>query len=378
MDAADPQPLLDPALRGATTLRRLAWLWSAAARGLRAPAKATAACALLPAVRAAGRVGLALDPLLFPALRRARLGPPVVIVGNPRSGTTFLQRFLVEQGVGCGREVWQMVYPSLTQQAVLRPFLSALEAVAPTRWHNTAAHKTGLTYVETDDASSLFRFNDGFFLYAFFLGHHAADLRPAFEPAHRDTRARDLDWLEQLWLRSQVAHGAERVVAKVFSLGASAPAFQSRFPDARMLYMARDPLSTIPSGLSLVTGVLDAAFGFWSLPEGHQRRYLDRLYAGLVMLLDRFTDDWRAGRIDRSRVLRVPFDRLMQDFDGLMGELLDFVGHPVDGALADALTAQAARQRAYRSPHRYDLARFGLTAERVRADTARFAETFLG
>ena len=31
--------------------------------------------------------------------------------------------------------------------------------------------------------------------------------------------------------------------------------------------MVRDPMETVPSGLSLVTGVLDGRFGFWALPE---------------------------------------------------------------------------------------------------------------
>ena len=319
---------------------------------------------------------MALDPLWSRSLRQAELGPPVVVVGNPRSGTTFLQRFLVEAGVGCGREVWQMTYPSLTQQAVLRPLLPWLEALAPTRWHTSAAHETGLTFVEADDVASLFSSTDGFFLYAFFLAHHEEDLLDWFDPANRDPTP-DFVQLEHLWRRSQVAHGCDRVVAKLFGVGACAPAFLDHFADAHVLYMARDPLATVPSCLSLVTSVLDAGFGFWSLPEAQRSRYLERLYQGLVLLLDRFTTDWEAGRIDTTRVTVVPFPRLMEDFDTLVLEILDRVGHPVDAPLRKRIQEQAERQRGYRSPHRYDLERFGLSAERVLADTARFRHRFL-
>ncbi len=63
--------------------------------------------------------------------------------------------------------------------------------------------------------------------------------------------------------------------------------------------MVRDPLSVIPSGLSLVTGVLDKRFGFWSLPDEMRTRYIQRLYKALVELLKRFHDDWISDRRDR-------------------------------------------------------------------------------
>ena len=35
----------------------------------------------------------------------------------------------------------------------------------------------------------------------------------------------------------------------------------------KILYMVRNPIDVIPSGLSLVTGVLDKMFGFWNLSK---------------------------------------------------------------------------------------------------------------
>ena len=165
-----------------------------------------------------------------------------------------------------------------------------------------------------------------------------------------------------------MAHRSERVVAKLFSLSPRLPLFQERFPDAKVLYMARDPLSVIPSAMSLVTGVLDKKFGFWTLDEGIRTRYLERLYLALVDLMKRFHDDWEGGRIDREKVYIVRYDRMMSDFDGLMEELLEFIGHQPDAALQQQIAAQAEKQRAYRSGHTYDLGKFGLSEERIRED----------
>ena len=112
-------------------------------------------------------VGQAIDRLLSGRLRKTELRSPIVIVGNPRTGTTFLQRYLVKSGVGCGQELWRMLYASLTLQVFVRPLLPLLEKISPARHHSTAAHKTSLSSVETDDVSFLFRYFDGFFLYAF-------------------------------------------------------------------------------------------------------------------------------------------------------------------------------------------------------------------
>ncbi|MEN0064906.1 MAG: sulfotransferase [Myxococcota bacterium] len=322
-------------------------------------------------------IGQGLDRIFFPKLARTKVERPIVLVGNPRTGTTFLQRFLSDQSYGAGNEIYRMLYASLTIQALLKPFLPLLEAVAPTRYHKTAAHDTGLTSVETDDVAILFRYFDGFFLYGFFLAFDDVDHLDSFDVKNRDTTKRDYDWLEEVWRRSLVGHRSDVVVAKLFSLSVRLPSFLNRFPDARVLYMVRDPLSTIPSGMSLVSGVLDNAFGFWNLPEATRERWLERLYGGLVTLMLRFTEEWNDGSIDRDRVFLVHYDRMMKDFDGMMEEMHTFMGHEPTQAQRDAIAAQAEKQRAYKSKHKYDLSKFNLDEDRIRRDCAPFYETFL-
>src|SRR5208282_2708227 len=115
---------------------------------------------------------------------------PIVIVGNPRSGTTFLHRFLVDNRIGAGLRLWEMMFPSLTLRRMIRPLLPRLEAISPARHHSTVAHDTGLTSIETDDASMLFRFFDGFFLYGFILAFAEKEYRSMFQPEVRDTSRR--------------------------------------------------------------------------------------------------------------------------------------------------------------------------------------------
>ena len=296
-------------------------------------------------VRTVVAIAMALDNVFFPRLAKTRANRPIVLVGNPRTGTTFLQRFLSDEGFGAGMELFLMLYPSLTLQKLLRPLLPLLEKVSPAKFHSTDAHQTSLSSVETDDVAVLFRHLDGFFLYGFFLSFDEEDRLSWFDPRVRDTSKRDYDWLDALWRRSLVLHKAERNIAKVFSFSVRLPQFLARFPEAQILYMARDPLSVIPSSMSLVIGVLDRAVGFWSLPETVRKRWLERMYKAWVLLLQKFHEDWTSGVIDKSRVYIVRYDRMMADFEGVMDEMCRFLGHEMTPALR-ATDRQARREAA--------------------------------
>jgi hypothetical protein len=336
---------------------RIGAAWRVAGGTLSAWPAPLATLPLWAALWGAVSLGQTLDWLLLPGLRRARVRDAIVIAGNPRSGTTFLHRFLHDHGIGVGRELWQLLYPSRTLQALLRPALPLLERISPARHHSSVAHETSLRSVETDDVSLFFRHLDGFFLFGFLLAFLPEDAEPAFDPRIRDTSARDFRWLRRTWARNP---GDGRVLAKLFSISARMPQFLGEFPDAKILYTVRDPAETIPSTLSLLSSVLDRRFGFWSLAPDIRARYCQRLQRGLITLLRRFDEDRRSGRIPANRVHIVRYERLVGDFEGAMGAILDFVGHRPEPRVIEAIRREAESQRARRSRHAYDAARFGL------------------
>ena len=322
-------------------------------------------------------IGMVLDHVFYPILSKTDIDKPIVVVGNPRTGTTFLQRFLVQNGFGAGMRIWKMLYPSLTLQFLLKPVLPLLEKVSPARFHSKAVHETSLTAIETDDPAILFRYFDGFFLYGFFLAWAKEDPKRMFEPEVRDTSDRDFQWMKKVWKRNIISEKQTRVVAKIFSLGIRIPAFLKKFPDAKILYLVRDPLQTVPSGLSLITGVLDSRFGFWKLAAEKRAYFIERLYQALLELTLRFYDDYTNNRITKENVLIVSYDRMMSDFENLMNEIIEFVGIPTSDSLLNTIRETSEKQRKYKSKHVYDLQKFGLDEARIRKDYVQIYQTFL-
>ena len=317
------------------------------------------------------------DYLFFSKLRAIQIKKPILIVGNPRSGTTFLHHYLTSHGLGTGSQLWQMLYPSIILQKIIKPFLPILEKISPTRHHSTAAHKTSLQSVETDDASILFRYLDGFFLYGFILSWHQDNLFDWVDPKVRDTSKRDFNWLESMWKRVLISNNQDRIIGKLFSISANMPKFLNHFPDAKVLNMVRDPLNVIPSGLSLVTGVLNKKFGFWSLDKNKRDHFINKLYQALVELLKRFHYDWINNNINKDRVMIVHFDRMMKDFDGLMFDIINFTGSNLTDELKDDIIQTAKKQREFQSKHKYNLEKFGLTKEQIQDDCKFIYDTFL-
>ncbi len=357
---------------------RILFAWGIVGRTFGAWVSPAISVCLFALLRAVVGIGRLLDLVLTPKTASIPIEAPIVLVGNPRSGTTFLHRYLVKHGVGVGTQLYQMLFPSTVLQKLVRPFLPLMEMVSPARHHLGVAHETNLQSIETDDAALLFRYLDGFLWYGFVLAWDEADHSASMRPEVRDTAARDFEWWRSIWRRTLAEHGRGPVVAKPFTLTMRIPRFLEDFPDARVIYMVRDPLDVIPSTLSLVSGPLEARFGISKLSEELRQHWIDNVTKGIVDLYRGFHDDWTQGRIPRDKVFICRFDRLVGDFEGLMTELLDFLGIEADEALENQVRMTAEAQASRVSKHKYDLGRFGLDAEVIREQCGFVYDEFLG
>jgi hypothetical protein len=90
----------------------------------------------------------------------------------------------------------------------------------------------------------------------------------------------------------------------------------------------------------------------------------------------RFHKDYTDGRIPPESIMIVPYHRIMQDFDNLMHEIMEFTGTDTSPLLSESIRKTAEKQKAYRSKHVYDLKKFGLDASKIQKDYAPIYQTF--
>jgi hypothetical protein len=301
----------------------------------------------------------------------------VFIVGNPRSGTTFLHRLLAKDREHfTTMKMWEMLLaPSISQRRMFK-VLAALDRLLgypvqrrlaghEARWHEEhVSHRVSFYEPEEDD---------------YLLLHIWSALTAwlsvgAFEEAEpytyfdtdvpRGDRERIMNFYLQCVQRHVRAHSqagqgdGQHYLAKNPAMTPKLETVIEWFPDAKVINLVRNPLQAIPSYVSLMQftyNVLDIPVPMRDLNAyilEMARHWYD--YA-LAQLDDRSTD----------RALTVRYDDLVADPEGTVSEIYDSFGFPLSTGFGRVLQAEAEESRQYRSRHEYSLEAFGLSRARI-------------
>lgn len=306
-----------------------------------------------------------------PTLLRAPIDQPIFITGLPRSGTTFLHKMLAEDPESRSPAVWETVFPlprrpddTPSQRiASMSRLLAAFERMAP---RFRAVHPIDATSPQecSEITAHVFR------SYRFEATHHIPGYRSWLRaadhaPAYRFHRV----FLQHL----QHTDGRpRRFVLKcpdhVFTLDALAQIY----PDARIIFLHRDPLEVLASVAGL-TAILRQPF----------TADLDRQAIG-----HQVTEDWLAGT---EAILRADAERLFPEDRVAHLRFRDFTVAPM-AAIASVYerfglpllpeVRQRMERRIAELPHggyggvKHALADYGIDADAMRprfaAYTARF------
>ncbi|MGC1376631.1 MAG: sulfotransferase [Anaerolineales bacterium] len=312
-----------------------------------------------------------LDNLFFPAWRRMTVDRPVFIIGHPRSGTTMLHRCLTSTEDFVVFKFWHLLFPSLTSRKLLGPLMDRLirqgkDVIVPKK----VGHLFALGEVDEEDFLFLFHALTQFYPPLGGLAFSDEDFDDIVfcDDLPAKLRRESMAWFDGCIRRQILFTGRQRVVTKMNYSAMRVRTLLEAYPDARIVYLVRSPLDTIPSHLSLHQNVCYHQWGKDRLPPAVLDRYIRRRYEHNVSLYRYVEDLLAAGHLPESRVITVRYEDMMRDLEGEVGRVAAFCDLDLSDALRRSIAEQARAQRGYKREHNnQNMDEFGLT----RADVLR-------
>jgi len=326
---------------------------------------------------------LILDPIFFPRLRSLSIKDPVFIVGNARSGTTLFHRLLCQDSKRFAYfRMWELLFPSLIQKKTIRLLYATLENHFP-RTHRRLVdwesrqltelkrqHHIGVATPEEDEFLFLMSFSSAM-LTAFFPYVHELEYLVTFEQRPAATRERIMRFYKGCIRRQLLCHGEE------LTLVSKNPAFVSKmrdlareFPEAKFVYLMRNPFETIPSLLKLLQTILDGL----GIESDHADAAKRALVEGCLRDYDYAFEALE--ELPHERYAFVQYTDLIADPKATVEKVYERLQLSISPAFGEHLAAEGSRQKRYSSSNAYSLEEFGIDQRELEKKLEPLIERF--
>jgi hypothetical protein len=320
------------------------------------------------------RMCLALDHLFFGKFRRVSVPAPVILIGHPRSGTTFVHRLLTQTDEFCVFRFWEIMAPSLTlRKFVRKPIQRLIGRGGGSFFPKQVGHSTGAAEVEEEELLFLHTGNTQFITCLSPLAFSDWDFG---ELVHADDQPEGMKrsamkFLRGCFQRQILDSGKTRVVAKMNYSAMRIRSMLEEFPDAKFVYIVRSPLECIPSHLTLHRNMFDHMWGIQRVPQRLLQRYYERRYRHNIAFYQYLEEVINSGAIPPDRLLVLPYDVLRTDLAGAMQRVVEFTGLTLSPELQQKIDEQTRAQSSYERAHKnLGLEEFGLSREQIVKDFA--------
>lgn len=323
----------------------------------------------------------ALDHVFFPGFRNVRIEAPIFVVANPRSGTTLLHRLLsLDNERFTSLRLWQTIVPTVTGYrlvAVLaridgwlgRPvgrLLRWIERRALGGWDGV--HNTGLDAYEEEECYFFYMWASPAVWFAFpdrerlgqigMLDELPAATRAGVMQTHRTSIQRHL---------FATGTGARFLTKNVLCTG-RLRSMLDVYPDARFVYLVRNPDEAVPSTASMFS--MPTRF----LAPGAEQD-VARMWGDLAVRFYEHAEEVSA-TLPADRFVTIRYEDLVEDPVGTVRQVYDRLQIPMLPAYEEKLIAATQKARSYERRHEYSAAELGIDADAVRTRLAPIYERY--
>jgi hypothetical protein len=339
---------------------------------------------LFPLLEAVTRLGFLLDDVFSWGYRAQPITEPVFIVGTPRSGTTLLQRVLAQdrETFTCLR-TWEIFFaPSITQRKLCetlaaldrrlgRPLGQRIEAWEARALGQVPMHRLGLQEPEEDDFLMLHIWASSFFILFFPFPEEIAPYAHFDEKMLPADRARIMTFYQRCIQRHLYMRGrGRRFLSKNPNFSPRIETLRKHFPDAKFIYMVRNPLAMLPSVKSWLLYQWEV-FNDAPLEDGEFQDY----FMDVGRYWYRYPLEHLA-LMPEDQYAIVKFEDLVQDVGQTVRDLYTRLKIPLTPAFDRVLQEETEKARHYRSSHQYSLEQMGFDRAQIVAQYQDVFERF--
>ena len=315
---------------------------------------------------------LFLDKIFFPQYQKIQVKNPVFIIGNPRSGTSFLHNLLTQTDDFVSFKTWQIFFPALTARVLVKPIINYLIRHNLTEiMPEESGHGLYLDRVEHDEFLFIHKLDTQFLLLLSPLGLDDRDYPELrlYDQQPDSRRYSSVKFFQECLKRQIYYTKKEQVIAHIHFSTCRIKTLLETFPDAKFIYLIRSPQETIPSHLTLEYNTFKNQKRLNNIPENQLKRYFERRYRYDIELYRYFYELQQKAEIPPENIMVLSYDLLCSDLAKSFAQIEDFTGIKPSNELRQALKKQAEKQKQYQRKHKIiDLQQFGLSKEQIAQD----------
>lgn len=337
--------------------------------------------AIFPLAQLFNAMCFRLDNIIFPRWRTIELEPPVFIIGNPRSGTTFLHRVLAQD-----KErfffflAWEIFFPAIIQKKCLS-FLGRIdnrlgnffekkirEIEAKILKNFNKMHKTGLFFPEECETLLIHIFST--YNVLFFFPFKELDWFDRFDiacPAEHRKRIMSF-YLNCVKRQAYFKGNRGRLLSKSPGFTPKIKSLLEYFPGCKIIYIARNPLQVIPSTFNLVSEIWKSA-GFKPTPDDMHKIYeMATFYYSYPLTFFE--------QISPLSYQLVNYNHLVEKPSHVVYSIYDHFGFTMSEMYKDTLKKDDEKAKVYKSSHVYSQNQLVYRREQIISDLHEIFDRF--
>jgi hypothetical protein len=311
-----------------------------------------------------------MDEMFHRGFKRQEIKQPVFIIANPRSGTTYLHRLMAldEERFVYPKNAHTFFMTSSFVQfynlftwidrsilfGIIRKIINRLDEIFWGGWDDI--HAMGFNKAEEDELvfAQMFMSPGVFIPFPYF---HLHNDNKFLDDETEDVRNSVMDFYESSVKRFVFRAGRNKTyLTKNVMSTARFKSLLQRFPDAKIIYIARHPYDAVPSMASMFTIMYDKA-----IPKNSAAK---KVWAQYAIDFFKYSREMRR-TIPSSQFVAVKYDDLLEQPQQTVTNIYTHFNWSASAKFLRRLSKEEVRNRDYKSAHEYSLEEYGFTREQI-------------